>query len=124
MAYVSNESGRNEVYLQPFRGAEGKMLVSTQGGTNPVWSPRGESIYYLAAGQLMSVDFQSVSSPKLGRPEALFRTEEYRSSINSRNYDVHPDGNRFLFIRPERRSDQLHVVLNWFDELKRLAPRQ
>ena len=37
-------------------------------------------------------------------------------------YDVHPDGERFLFIRPERRSDQLHVVLNWFDELKRVAP--
>jgi serine/threonine protein kinase len=123
MAYASDESGRREVYLQPFRGAGGKRLVSTQGGTNPVWSPRGDYIYYLAASQLMSVDFQSVPSPKLGRPETLFRTEEYRSSNNARNYDIHPDGNRFLFIRPERRSDQVHVVLNWFDELKRLAPR-
>jgi serine/threonine-protein kinase len=124
LAYVSDESGRQEVYLQPFGRAGGKILVSTQGGNTPLWSPDGKNIYYLAGGHLISVDFSSEPSPKLGRPRPLFRTEQYRRSVNLRSYDIHPDGDRFLFIRPERRSDQLHVVLNWFDELKRLAPRQ
>jgi hypothetical protein len=72
----------------------------------------------------MSVDIQSDPSPKLGRPQPLFRTEQYRRNVNLRNYDIHPDGKRFLFIRPERRSDQLHVVLNWFSELERLEYRE
>jgi serine/threonine-protein kinase len=124
LAYVSRESGRPEVYLQPFRGTGGKIQVSTQGGSTPIWSPGGENIYYLTGGQLMSVDIQSDPSPKLGRPQPLFRTEQYRRNVNLRNYDIHPDGKRFLFIRPERRSDQLHVVLNWFSELERLEYRE
>ena len=98
------------------------MLVSTQGGEYPVWSPGGRTSTTSRGSQLLSVGFQSEPSPKLGRPQPLFRTEQYRSLFDMRNYDVHPDGKRFLFIRPERRSDQLHVVLNWFSELERLVP--
>ena len=125
LAYASNESGRFEVYVQPFPSLKGRWQISTQGGREPVWARSGRELFYRNASKMMKVDISSGSTFRSGAPEPLFEGD-YVTALARRQYDVTPDGQRFLMVeRVEQKTvNQINVVLNWFEELKCLVPTE
>ncbi len=126
LAYTSNESGRPEIYVQPYPGPGGKRLISTDGGIGPVWARNGRELFYRNGIQMMAVDTTTQPTFSAGTPRMLFEGR-YRSSSNSTRagYDITQDGQRFLMIKPseqEASPTQINVVLNWFEELKERVP--
>jgi Tol biopolymer transport system component len=127
LAYVSNESGRYEVYVQPFPEAGEKIAVSTDGGYEPRWSPGGRELFYRIGARVMAVSMQTSPVFRSSRPRELFEGP-YVSGATiaavATTYDVAPDGEHFLMIEggEEKGANQLHLVLNWFEELERLVP--
>jgi serine/threonine-protein kinase len=125
LAYVSNESGRFEVYAQPYPGPGGKWQISTEGGTEPVWNPSGRELFYRSGDKMMAVDIISQPSFSVGKPRMLFEGSYLPSRVTTPNYDVSPDGQRFLMIKPSEQSaslTQIVVVQNWSEELKQKVP--
>jgi Tol biopolymer transport system component len=126
IAYISNESGRFEIYVQPYPGAAGKWQISTEGGTEPVWNPNGRELFYRSGNKMMAVDITTQSGFAAGNPRTLFEGRYEPAPITNPNYDVSPDGQRFLMVKPVEREQavptQINVVLNWFEELKRRVP--
>lgn len=123
VAYMSDESGRWEVFVTPYPKADGKWQISTDGGIEPVWSPDGRELFYREKSKMMAVSIETSPSFKAGKPKMLFEKMYYSYSYTS-SYDIHPDGNRFLMIEAEEEPDsnQISIVLNWDEELKRLVP--
>jgi len=126
LAYTSNESGRQEIYVRPFPGGRGKWLISTEGGREPLWSRDGSELFYRTGGKLMAVTINTESSFVAGRPRLLFEGEydgKEMQPFGSPNYDVSLDG-RFLMIKPDPSppSTQINFVLNWLEELKQSIP--
>jgi len=124
LAYVLDEQGRYEVFVRSFPDLEGKWQISTEGGQAPVWAPDGTAIYYRDGTSLVKVPVKNEGGFTLGRAEALFE-DVYVSAATHRNYDIHPDGKRFLMIKRSQEdapTTELIVVENWSEELKRLAP--
>jgi dipeptidyl aminopeptidase/acylaminoacyl peptidase len=126
LAYVSNESGEDEIYVVPFpnRGAA-KWAISAGGGTEPAWSHRGSELFYRdASGNLVAVELNTNPTISLGRSTALFPAAGFTSIRFAAQYVVAPDDRRFLMIRPVETGtpDKLIVVENWFEELKNPAP--
>ena len=126
VAYLSNESGRMEVYVQPFPGPEGKWQISTGGGVAPVWARNGRELFYGSrpGEQLMVVDITTQPTFRAGTPRVLLE-EGFRLTARgqSANYDVTADGQRFLMVQGgDANLTQLNVVLNWFEELLRRVP--
>ena len=140
IAYESNASGQYEIYVRPFPNVDdgGQWLISRGGGTRPLWAPDGRELFYLAPGpRLMVVPVQPVQPVQTvqaelgfeaGIPEFVFKGAFFAPSgrWSLRTYDVAPDGERFLMIKEsgsgETPSTELILVLNWFEELKRLVP--
>jgi len=124
MAYASNESGRREVYVQPYPGPGGKWQISTDGGQEPVWNPRGNELFYRSGRSMMAVAIDTESGFTPGTPQRLFDGPYMPSVYSFANYDVSPDGQRFLMLKRVGTGDvtQITVVLNWDEELKRLVP--
>jgi dipeptidyl aminopeptidase/acylaminoacyl peptidase len=132
IAYVSNESGATEVYVQPYPGPGEKIRISTAGGIEPVWTATGRELLYRAntgSGQgFFSAAIRSLSPFRHDTPRLLFETRprEYASTTPIRGWEVSADGQRFLLLRPVESTDKpvtmMHVVLNWAEELKRLVP--
>jgi serine/threonine-protein kinase len=132
MAYVSSESGGSEVYVQPYPGPGEKIRVSTAGGFDPIWTANGRELLYRSAPRsgygFFSAAARSQSPLQFDAPRLLFeaRPGEYDATAPDRSWDVTADGQRFLLMRPVESTDRpvtaMHVVLNWADELKRLAP--
>ena len=126
IAYQSDAPGQYEVYVRPFPNVEdGRWLISSGGGNYPVWAPTGEELFYTSFDRLMAVRIET--EPFLaGNPEILF-TGNYFSPIG-RNYDIHPEGQKFLMIKEGEQTggtrQELIVVQNWFEELKRLVPTE
>jgi len=116
LAYSSNESGRREVYIQPFPSGGGKWQVSTQGGRDPMWRSDGKELYFLSpGGRLMSVDVQSAAGLQLGIPKVLMTGLIIDTNPIGHNYSVASDGQRFL-IRSSERAGELPattVFVNW-----------
>lgn len=107
--------------MTAFPGAGGKRQVSTEGGTVPVWAPSGRELFYRNGQDMMVVPFETSPRFAPGKPEILF-SGDYLSHPG-RAYDISPDGERFLMVKPDDdENTELHVVLNWFQELKRLVP--
>jgi serine/threonine-protein kinase len=125
LAYVSNESGRDEVYIQPSSGSARKVAVSTDGGTAPIWSCDGTELFYLGGESLMVTSVTRTPDLRLSTPRPLFDATGYQRDTgagrSNASYDVHPDGERFVMLQPSARTE-IRVVLNWLEELKRLAP--
>jgi len=131
-AYVSDESGRDEVYVKPHPGPGGKFPVSAGGGIQPVWGRNGE-LFYRNAARMLAVPISTMPTLKIGQPKVLFE-EDYElgpgGPRTNSNYDVAPDGQRFLMVAPESTGGigqsafrpQIRVVLDWFEELKQLVP--
>ena len=126
LAYTSNESGRYEIYVQPYPGPGGKWQISTEGGTEPVWNRNGRELFYRNGDKMMAVDITTQPSFAARKPQLLFEARYELSPGTIAYYDVSPDGQRFLMLKPngagEAAPTQINVVLNWFEELKRLVP--
>jgi serine/threonine-protein kinase len=123
LAYYSDESGRGEVFVRGYRPPGGKWPISSDGGAEPVWSRDGREIFYRSGNKLMAVDVMTGSTFLAGKPKPLFEGP-YVTALPA-NFDVSPDGQRFVMVIPvqkESRSARFDVVLNWFEELKRLVP--
>jgi serine/threonine-protein kinase len=122
LAYESDESGQPEVYLRPYPGPGGKRQVSSGGGSDPVWAPDGRALFYRADDKMMAVPVGLTPELTVGKARLLF--EGKYASGTGRDYDLSPDGRRFLMLRSEEESGPKHinVVLNWFEELERLVP--
>jgi len=123
MAYTSDESGQMQVYVRPFPGPDRRWPVSTQGGTQPLWSRNGHEIFYRLGNKMMVVDVSGTTTLSLSQPRQLFDQRYVFQNITVANYDVSLDGARFLMIKDEAGSGRLNVVLNWAEDLKRLVPR-
>jgi Tol biopolymer transport system component len=120
MAFTSNESGRNEVYLSPYPATGERTLASTSGGVMPRWSRDGRELFFVAGDRrLTAVTVRTTPSLELGTPRPLFVLPGRRIW---KDYDVAPDGSRFLAIVTDVRGDEqpLTVVLNWTAEAGRL----
>lgn len=119
LAYQSDESGRVEVYVQPFPGPGGKWRVSAEGGASPRWSRDGRELFYYYRNKMMAVDVKTGPTFAAESPKLLFEGQfNYR-------YDVGPDARRFLMIQavePQLPATQIDLVMNWFEELKRSVP--
>ncbi len=123
LAYVSNESGQFEVYVQSFPGPGGKSLISTRGGLGPRWSADGSELFYRQGQEMMVVPVKLQPTLALGEPKVLFEGSYAMDNQFNGYYDVSQDGQRFLMVKEEQREqDQIRVILNWFEELKRLVP--
>jgi serine/threonine protein kinase len=120
LAYVSNESGRAEVYVQSFPPSGGKWQVSTTGGSQPRWRSDGKELFYMSPDRkLMAVDVNPQQSFEVGAPKVLFQTTVARYEAPNR-YAVSRDGQRFLINSAvEEVSHTMTVVLNWTGEIKR-----
>jgi Tol biopolymer transport system component len=125
LAYISDESGRFEIYVQPYPGLGGKWQISTEGGAEPVWNPNGRELFYRSGDKMMAVDIATQPSFASGKPRMLFEGQYSPAPGTTPNYDVSPDGQRFLMIKPSEAGEaptQINVVLNWFEELKQRVP--
>jgi Tol biopolymer transport system component len=150
LAYVSNVSGRLELYVRPYPGPGQAEQVSLEGGSSPVWHPGGRELFFVsgpdAAGlmSLMSADVRPgpsapadsahgsrspVGGPRIGRPLPLFSISEGLAfaSVPSRSYDVARNGRRFYamqFPAPSPAPPVTHIslIFNWFEELKAKVP--
>jgi serine/threonine protein kinase/Tol biopolymer transport system component len=126
LAYVSDESGPREIYVQPYPGPGGKWQISTEGGTEPVWNPNGRELFYRRGGKMMAVEITTQPSFAVGKPKLLFEGPYLPTPATFSNYDVSPDGQRFLMLKPVEQAQaaptQINVVLNWFEELKQKVP--
>jgi serine/threonine protein kinase/dipeptidyl aminopeptidase/acylaminoacyl peptidase len=119
LAYQSDESGGYEVSVQPYPGRGGKWRISAGGGTYPQWNPNGRELFYRNGDKMMAVDVTTSPSFSSGTPKMLFEGQDLS------NWDVSPDGQRFLMIKPveqQQAATQINVVLNWFEELKQKVP--
>jgi serine/threonine-protein kinase len=123
LAYQSDESGRVEVYIQPVSGSSTKWQISVDGGDSPRWSRAGREIVYRNGNKMMAVEVATDPVFKAGRPRLLFE-EKYLDPYFSAYYDITPDGERFIIIKPgeRQRLTRMNVVLNWFEELQRRVP--
>jgi len=121
IAYVSAQSGRSQVYLQPYPGPGERVQVSTDGGREPFWAPNGSELYFRTAMKFMSVDVKTKPALAVGKPRVLFEGD---FELSHHDYGLLPDGRHFIMIQPVGKvpPGELHVVVNWADELRtRLA---
>ena len=127
LAYCSDESGAYEIYVRPF-SAEGKVgddkrLVSTNGGSEVKWRSNGQELFYIASdGQLMSVPVKtSGAGIEFGTPHALFKTRLFGQQAILHEFDVTPDGQRFIVgtLIGEPKAPPPTVILNWPAELNK-----
>ena len=127
LAYESDETGASEIFVRPFPAGPGKRQISNGGGAFPLWSSQGSELFFHRDGTIYAVPYRTErQSFRHTRPQALFTL-----SIGAPAYhlmphwiDVAPDAQSFVAVqpsRPERKRSQVVLVLNWFDELKRLV---
>ena len=127
LAYISDESGRYEVYVQPYPVPGGKWQISTEGGGEPAWNPNGRELFYRNGDKMMAVEIATQPGFAAGKPRTLFEGRyELAPAVLVDNYDVSPDGQRFLMLKPAEQEQatltQIVVVQNWFEELKQKVP--
>jgi Tol biopolymer transport system component len=126
LAYVSDESGRREIYVQPYPGPGGKWQISTEGGTEPLWNRNGRELFYRSGSKMMVVDVSTQPSFTTGKPRMLFEAPYVLAAGTTPYYDVSSDGQRFLMLKHVEQAapTQINVVLNWFEELKQKVPTE
>ncbi len=131
LAYESEESGQREVYIRSFPDVDRERFkVSTDGGNTPLWSQDGRELFYRSGDLIMAVALETKPKLRAAKPRALFHGK-YFSSLGHQ-WDIHPDGKRFLMIKEPEFSEtesasagpspKIIVVLNWLEELKQRAP--
>ncbi|MDX2120921.1 MAG: protein kinase [Gemmatimonadota bacterium] len=121
LAYVSNVSGRGEVYVRTFPDSGGTWVVSRGGGAEPAWSASGRELFYRVGDAIVAVPVETRPTFTVGRADTLF-TGMFVPNANHTNFDVHPDGQRFVMVGMATGERRALVVLNWVAELARGAP--
>jgi len=122
IAYQSSQEGRTEIYVASYPALITKK-ISTEGGVNPLWSRDGNEVFYRTGDKMMVASIETEPEFKVTSTEVLFEGDY--SFDSRRNYDVSSDGQRFLMVKESKEqlaTNQLIVVQNWFEELKRLVP--
>lgn len=138
MAYTSDVSGKNEIYVRPFPDVDsgGKWTVSTGGGTSPLWAPDGRELFYRNGDAVMAVSVKTETTFSPETPKTLFRGTYVSLSsgiapLSLNSWDISQDGKRFLMLKPGASTGEapvaagprrINVVLNWFEELKGKVP--
>ena len=118
LAYVSDESGRDEVYVRPFPGLGGRTLVSTDGGNVPVWARDGRELFYLQGDRMMAATVASDAAFTATRPRLLFQARV--PYLDESAYDTTPERDFLMVERGESDTPptQINVVLNWIQEVR------
>jgi serine/threonine protein kinase/Tol biopolymer transport system component len=129
LAYNSDESGRQEVYVRPFPGPGGTWRISTDGGTFGTWSRTKPEIFYGLDGQIMVVPYAADGDSFRAEPPKPVSNVRYTVRGQTRMFDLHPDGKRIaLAPAPEafaaRKQDRVVFIVNFFEELRRIAARE
>ena len=125
VVYTSDESGQNEVYVQSFPGPGGKWQISAGGGHSPAWAHDGKEVFYRNDAKLMAVSVTTRPTFSPSAPRVLFEGSYLDNPRREANYDVSPDGRRFLMLKGSVSGSgpmQYVVVLNWSEEVKRRVP--
>ena len=127
LAYSSNESGRNEVYVRPFPGPGGKWLISTGGGIYPTWSRTKHELFYALNGQIMVAPYAVEGDSFRAEKPRLWSEGRFVTRGLNRMFDLHPDGERFALAPVAQtpsgaKQDHVTFIFNFFDELRRIAP--
>jgi len=128
VAFHTYEHGRAVPYIQSLSTPSARFRVSDAGGHAPLWSPDGGKLFYVSGetNSLIAIDVQTKPTVAFGKTVVLVPEILHGLALAERRYDITPDG-RHLFVqlpdRPDPRSREVHVVLNWFEELKRRVPR-
>jgi serine/threonine-protein kinase len=128
IAYTSDQTGSCEIYVEGFPELGSRQRISTAGGAEAAWSPDGRELYYREGDRLMSVAIDTEGSFTVGSPQVLFGGLPPPNCL-FRDYDVSPDGQRFLVTMAGTGGDDaappdIVIVQNWFEELKRLVPTE
>ena len=127
VAYQSDESGVARVYVHSFPTITGQRSISPGAGTDPTWSPDGNTIYYRNGAQFLSVDLTFQPNFSVSAPKLLFEQQAYTRQLVAGwliNWDIHPDGQSFVVVRGTNEGGcgsglgEVHLVVNWFEELK------
>ena len=120
LAYVSDESGRTEVYVRAMSGAPGRVQISTGGGMEPAWSPVGNTMFYRDGRNFMAADItwgRDTEEATVNR--RVMYVDVYSSGGPSRaNYAVAPDGRHFLMLQSSDEDARVILTENWFQELR------
>ena len=121
VTYVSDESGRNEIYVRAFPDGGRRWQVSVEGGTQPAWNGNSREIFYRTGDRMMSVNLRATAAgAELSTPLQLFeRAYSYGGGITISNYDVTADGQRFLMVKDEPSAAGLRIILNWSPDVTR-----
>jgi serine/threonine protein kinase len=126
IAYTSDESKSDEVYVRAYPGPGMKQQVSSEGGRQPLWARNGEQLFYRRQNQTWVVDVRIDGGFAASKPRLLFEKAGYALGGPIRSYDLSLDGQRFLMVKPEQPRPEpvteMTLVQNWFEELKRLVP--
>jgi serine/threonine-protein kinase len=129
IAYVSDESGRDEVYVRPFPDVESdRFQVSSGGGQSPLFSHDGRELFFSVGGGLKRVRIETTTAFRAGPVETVLAGPYVQGGTDERQYDVSPDGSRFLMLEEATSADdgggdvRLRVVLDWREELLGMAP--
>lgn len=123
---MSNESGRDEVYVRPFPGPGDAGVASAGGGTEPVWSRAGNELFYRRDSEVDVRSFATETGRTVGASRRLFANEalvlELGGIGGNASYDVHPDDQRLIMLSGTPRPTHVRVVQNWFEKLRRIVP--
>jgi len=126
IAYTSNESNVEEVYVRPLSDAPGKWQISNNGGIQPLWARDGKRLYYRWQNQVWAVDIRTEGGFSFGNRRMLFERPGYVVSTPIRSYDLSLDGQRFLMVKLDERRPtpvtEIILIQNWIEELKRIVP--
>jgi eukaryotic-like serine/threonine-protein kinase len=134
MAYTSNESGQNQIYVRPYPEVNsGRWQISTSGGDSPLWSRDGRELFYRNGDAAIAVSVKTDPGFSFDEPKTLFRgtytSANFLAGLDVNPWDISPDGKRFLMMKPignaasaEESPRQVNIVLNWIDELKQRIP--
>jgi len=127
LAYVTDESGRSEVYVRRFPEPGGRVQVSLAGGSEPVWNRNGHELFYRAStakgAQIVAARVQTTPTFQVLSRTPLFQAEQYETAVPHANYDVDPSGKRFVMVR-HRGSSEIILVQNWAAQLEQEKPRR
>ena len=131
LAFVSNKSGQNEVYVRPYPAAGAReYTISTGGGTEPVWAPTSGELIYRHGDDVMSVAITVTDNSLIAAPPVRLFTGSFAMDVSvtqsMANYDIARDGKRLLMLKPSGGANQttppINVVVNWAEELKARVP--
>jgi hypothetical protein len=126
VAFVADASGREQVYIVRYPDSSGIVQISTAGGRRPLWSAKGDELFFISGPAVMAADVRVEGSElKAGKPHRLFEGSFYAHARRTWSYDARND--RFLMIEASDRemwTDRFVVVTDWHKELERLLPTE